>query len=311
MKISGQSTIVHKPNYFHLAYTATTHRVPVKSVFGPGLIVFLVGCVWALRLKKSPDGRGIKIVFNRSNPQKIKYGLICLAIGFALLCVGYRFGEKRYDNPHSVTYGAIHHFRYDIFDDLSVYGTFPEDFVIMPDTDDWHAIEMIKRDAWRNPLHLVKDMNNGQFEYLIVSSGKDGKYNTKDDIISDPITPENITGQRIRMVSYQIKRHLEKGEVIPENIVDLPEQEGSQIKTSMIKDGWLNQMKLKRIIPDDYTLNSSDYGIVAKYFVISSGKDGMFETEDDIVSDPIIMKVKKGTGKSQVYILNKTGRKIF
>jgi hypothetical protein len=282
MKIISQSMVINKPNYFHLAYLATTSRSPIPGYFGAGLIVFLTGCV--LSFKLSPPKTGslpTNIVLRKQTPKGRLIGLFCVFIGAVVLLLSYKYGKLKYNHPHSLTSMQIHMLSNDISRSLADSNSFPEDIVIFPDSENWQTAAITKRrDFWSNQIQLKKITNDGQITYLVVSAGKDGIFETPDDITAEPITPSMITNLRIEIVGDQIYHRLNNGETIPENIATLPDSEKWKIPTAVVKDGWSKQMRIKKITNDNQIT----------YQIVSAGKDGIFETEDDITSEPFTSK---------------------
>ncbi len=283
MKIIGQSTIVNKPNYFHLAYTAATTRKLESSLFSAASIVFLTGCILSFKLTKSGDNKlHSKIVLRKGNRVKLEFGFLCLLAGCVLFFLSYKYGKSKYLNPGSVTYVHMLSLSHEIEKDLSEKGSFPEDVVTLPELADWKTVSVKSHDAWSNPIQLHKNIEDGQPVYKLISAGKDGEFETKDDIGASPITSKLITDRRIQIISYLITQRLKKGESIPENIADFMDLDELKMNAVVIQDGWTNQMLLKKLIDGEKT----------EYSVISAGADKVFDTEDDIASKPIIVKEK-------------------
>jgi hypothetical protein len=187
MEIIGQSTIIHKPNYFHLAYAAATTWGPLGGTCNTGLIIFVTGCILSLKVTKSITNWGLpsfNLRLKTNNTKFTRLGKMCVWGGSILILISIIFGQSKYDRPDLVTKFRMNSIISRSFTDSN---SISEKIVTFPNSENWQVIDVNTQDGWFNPMKLEKITEDGQVKYFIISAGKDEKFNTNDDIKSEPI----------------------------------------------------------------------------------------------------------------------------
>lgn len=199
VKIISQSTVAHRPVYFHLAYLAATHTVPSRGLLGGGTLALLLGCALALRFaRRNPTGKGrgqIALVLRNENPRLRLWGLVSLAAGTVIVFLGFKAGETRYIHPESHTRASMHVLASYIGSHLTEGEPIPEDTAAL--ATQWKLPKSQIQDGWSNEMRLMKTTAEEGMEYRLVSAGKDKKFGTGDDLVQTIPYPQKAPEARI------------------------------------------------------------------------------------------------------------------
>ena len=203
MKISGQSTIIDKPNYFHLAYlsaSTTTTKLINDGISAAGLSALIIGCVLSLvslKINKFLNSKGLmknNILFKKAHIILLTVGMIFIISGIFTIPQKIKIiKEVKYNNPDLVTDLNIHMISDMISKHLNANEPIPENILVL--STQWKLKEQFVQDGWFNPMNLKKVTENGTTKYFIISAGKDQIYDTEDDIISEPVIPKKENSQ--------------------------------------------------------------------------------------------------------------------
>lgn len=185
MKIISQSTVAHRPPYFHLAYLAATHTVPAGSLLGVGVLTLLLGCVLSLRfVRRNATGKRagpVALALRNGSPRSLVWGLVSLAAGATIVLLSYQAGKTRYVYPEDLTRLRMY-FLSDHIEERSAEGEpIPGDLPTL--AVQWGLSQSEIQDAWSLEMRLTKTTVKEGTEYGLVSAGKDRRFGTGDDLV--------------------------------------------------------------------------------------------------------------------------------
>ena len=148
--------------------------------------------------------------------------------------------------------------------------TIPSDISALP-TDSAHFDSKQLYDAWHHKLKIGSVKVDGVDCAVVISAGADGRFGTRDDIIGMPFGIAELSHKRVIALRDIIHARLDKRQPVPLELKALANMAG--LKPGQLLDGWGRPLRL--------TLKTIKGGQPI-FTVTSAGKDGIFDTADDI-----------------------------
>ncbi|MHB1456772.1 MAG: hypothetical protein ACYC0V_07645 [Armatimonadota bacterium] len=166
MKLFGYSEIPNATQYLHMGYISAT--IPTQpKVFSTGLITFAIGVAVAI------------LAWQRSKIM-LFLGIIASVTGILVMIYSLSPALKNrfeYEHPEAVTERDLVYVSHQISEHMKAGEVIPTNIHIMQKK--WHLNENGIKDAWFRDLRIEKNDKGG---YTIISSAKDGVFDTIDDI---------------------------------------------------------------------------------------------------------------------------------
>ncbi|MFC1587858.1 hypothetical protein ACFL54_06080 [Planctomycetota bacterium] len=183
MKIIAESTVPSKTPVLHLGYIASTSYKANDGLIMTGLVLILAGIALSVRVTFGKTLKGKIGIFFHPH-KRISWSIIALifilAGSFTIYC-GRKFGETRFDHPVGMSYSRAMHLFMLIDKSIEDDNPIPETLFAMK--SEWDLQQEDLYDGWLTPFQIHKEVKGGITEYTIVSAGKDGQFETPDDII--------------------------------------------------------------------------------------------------------------------------------
>jgi len=182
---------LQKPPYFHLAYLAAASRSLSSGYLSAGLLILFLGCILSFKLtKRKNETKKVltrtAIVLRKDNSTLRKLGLLCFIIGSAIMFLSFKYGEIRYARPLRMTKIRMITLSHLISMHLEEGEPIPENMTSL--SKEWQLSASGIHDGWSNQMQLKKIYENEATKYVITSAGKDGVFDTEDDIKSNSIS---------------------------------------------------------------------------------------------------------------------------
>lgn len=182
MKVIGQSTLADGSPYLHLGYTAATTLVLNKPWRDGGIVLLVAGAVFALRIlqKRTAEGQRSWHIGLSRRKRWILAGMACIGTSVVFFRISSRTGKMIHDYPEEFTrwqaqvaLGAMVHVE---SEGKSGKEAIPAVREYMRQQSGSDVV-----DGWFHDMRLLFPANSGD-EYIVLSAGPDGVFDTPDDI---------------------------------------------------------------------------------------------------------------------------------
>ena len=204
IKIIAQSIVAPRMPYIHIAYLAATIFVPKISLLLWGILFLLAGSKLCFKLIRKKNKTFNSLYFEkRTSKKRFAIGLCIFALSFILIILAVQFGKHVPQHPDSITFIRLDH---SVSNYYRIYLIKKDKNKSVSSLDEFFKSDKIKRleDGWFHRIALKTFKDVEETRYFLRSSGRDGKFDTDDDVIFHYILSEKrlLEAQKISLSEF-------------------------------------------------------------------------------------------------------------